>query len=70
MHTAATPVQFLWLIPVLPALGVLFNTFVGPRFVMRGPTGPTWRTPLAGDAKTARALWTLSEQLTGTEFPL
>lgn len=46
------------------------NTYVGPRFVMRGPTGPTWRTPLAADGTTARALWTLSEQLTGTEFPL
>ena len=31
MHAAATPVQFLWLIPVLPALGVLFNLFIGPR---------------------------------------
>ncbi|WP_059021860.1 oxidoreductase [Mycobacterium sp. M26] len=45
------------------------NTYIGPRFVMRGPTGPTFRTPLAQDTKTARALWTLSEQLTGTEFP-
>src|SRR5512135_1278318 len=31
MHAAATPVEFLWLIPVLPALGVLFNLFIGPR---------------------------------------
>jgi NADH-quinone oxidoreductase subunit L len=31
MHAAVTPVQFLWLIPALPALGVLFNLFVGPR---------------------------------------
>ena len=31
MHAAATSVQFLWLIPVLPALGVLFNIFIGPR---------------------------------------
>jgi len=31
MHAAATPVQFLWLIPLLPALGVLFNVFIGPR---------------------------------------
>ncbi len=46
------------------------NTYVGPRFVMRGPTGPTWRTPLAKDATAARGLWQLSEQLTGTEFPL
>ncbi len=46
------------------------DTFVGPRFVMRGPTGPAWRTPLARDMKTAAALWELSEQLTGTRFPL
>ncbi|KUI29381.1 oxidoreductase [Mycobacterium sp. IS-1496] len=46
------------------------DTFVGPRFAMRGPTGPVWRTPLARDMKTAAALWTLSEQLTGTTFPL
>ncbi|MFQ5665301.1 MAG: NADH-quinone oxidoreductase subunit L [Candidatus Binatia bacterium] len=31
MHGAATPVSFLWLIPALPALGVLFNAFVGAR---------------------------------------
>jgi len=37
---------------------------------MRGPTGPSPRSPLARDANTARALWQLSEQLTGTEFPL
>jgi NADH-quinone oxidoreductase subunit L len=30
-QVAATPVAFLWLIPALPALGVLFNLFVGPR---------------------------------------
>ena len=46
------------------------NSFIGPKFAMRGPTGQSPRTPLARDAKTARALWTLSEQLTGTEFPL
>lgn len=45
------------------------DTLVGPRFVMRGPTGPAWRTPLARDTKTAAALWELSEQLTGTAFP-
>lgn len=46
------------------------DTFIGPRFVMRGPTGPAWRTPLARDTRTAAALWELSEQLTGAGFPL
>ena len=46
------------------------DSYIGPRYTMRGPIEPTWRTPLARDAKTARALWTLSEQLTGIEFPL
>jgi len=47
------------------------NTFVGPRFAMRGPTGPTpLRSPLARDAKKAIALWELSEQLTDTKFAL
>jgi NAD(P)-dependent dehydrogenase (short-subunit alcohol dehydrogenase family) len=47
------------------------NTYVGPRFAMRGPTGPTpLRSPLARDAKKATALWELSEQLTDTKFPL
>lgn len=31
MHSAATAVNFLWLIPALPALGVLFNAFLGAR---------------------------------------
>jgi len=30
-HLSATAVSYLWLIPALPALGVLFNLFVGPR---------------------------------------
>jgi NAD(P)-dependent dehydrogenase (short-subunit alcohol dehydrogenase family) len=46
------------------------DTLVGPRFVMRGPTGPAWRTPRARDEKTATALWELSEHLTDTTFPL
>nr|WP_090280903.1 oxidoreductase [Mycolicibacterium komanii]CRL76539.1 dehydrogenase [Mycolicibacterium komanii] len=47
------------------------DTFVGPRFGSRGPTGPTQlRSPLARDGKTATALWELSEQLTDTKFPL
>jgi hypothetical protein len=37
---------------------------------MAGPTGLTARSPLAGNASTARALWELSEQLTDTKFPL
>ncbi|WP_370065638.1 oxidoreductase [Mycobacterium sp. MAA66] len=47
------------------------NTFVGPRFGMRGPTGPTQlASPAARSARTATALWDLSAQFTGTEFPL
>ena len=47
------------------------NTFVGPRFAMWGPTGPTpFASPAARSARTATALWDLSAQLTGTEFPL
>jgi NAD(P)-dependent dehydrogenase (short-subunit alcohol dehydrogenase family) len=44
------------------------DSFIGPRFTMRGPTGQSPRGPLARDAKTARALWELSEQLTDTGF--
>jgi NAD(P)-dependent dehydrogenase (short-subunit alcohol dehydrogenase family) len=46
------------------------DSFIGPKFAMRGPTGNAQRSPLAKDDKTARALWALSEQLTGTTFPL
>jgi NAD(P)-dependent dehydrogenase (short-subunit alcohol dehydrogenase family) len=46
------------------------DTFIGPRFAMRGPTGRTGRGPLARDAKKAAALWELSEQLTDTRFAL
>jgi NAD(P)-dependent dehydrogenase (short-subunit alcohol dehydrogenase family) len=46
------------------------NSFIGPRFAMRGPTGQSPRSPLARNQNTAKALWRLSEQLTGTEFPL
>ena len=46
------------------------DTFVGPRYAMRGPTGPAVRSPLARDAKKAAALWDLSEQLTDTKFAL
>jgi NAD(P)-dependent dehydrogenase (short-subunit alcohol dehydrogenase family) len=46
------------------------NAFVGPRFVVRGRTQPVGRSLLAKRGGTAAALWKLSEQLTGTEFPL
>ncbi|KAA0105118.1 oxidoreductase [Mycolicibacterium sp. P1-5] len=46
------------------------NSFIGPRFAMRGPTGQSPRSPLARNQATAAALWRLSEQLTGIEFPL
>ncbi|MDT5079635.1 MAG: hypothetical protein QOJ80_4272 [Mycobacterium sp.] len=46
------------------------NSFIGPRFGARGATGPSPRSPLANSAKTARALWDLSEQLTDVRYPL
>ena len=46
------------------------DTFIGPRFSVRGPTGRTFRSPQARSAQKAAALWELSEQLTGTEFAL
>jgi NAD(P)-dependent dehydrogenase (short-subunit alcohol dehydrogenase family) len=46
------------------------DSFIGPRFGMRGQSGPTFRSPLARDGKKAAALWELSEQLTGTKFAL
>ncbi|WP_313677060.1 oxidoreductase [Mycolicibacterium sp.] len=46
------------------------DSFIGPKFGARGPIGPVGRSPLARDATTARQLWDLSEQLTGTQFPL
>jgi NAD(P)-dependent dehydrogenase (short-subunit alcohol dehydrogenase family) len=46
------------------------NTFVGPRFGYLGRTQPVGRSRRARDAATATALWELSEQLTGTKFPL
>jgi NAD(P)-dependent dehydrogenase (short-subunit alcohol dehydrogenase family) len=47
------------------------NSFIGPRYTMFGPTGPTpFRSPLARDATKAAALWELSEQLTDTKFGL
>lgn len=46
------------------------DTFVGPRFGLYGRTQPTWRNWPATRARTAVALWELSERLTGTKFPL
>lgn len=46
------------------------NSFIGPKFAMRGPTGQSPRSPLASNQACANALWRLSEQLTATEFPL
>ncbi len=46
------------------------DSFIGPRFSMRGPTGQQWRSPLARNRDKSAALWTLSEQLTGVGFPL
>ena len=45
------------------------DSFVGPRFAMRGPDRTHVRAARwPRNAKTAAALWELSEQLTGTEF--
>ena len=46
------------------------NSFIGPAFGMFGRTKPVGRSPLAKRDATAGALWELSEQLTGTKFPL
>jgi NAD(P)-dependent dehydrogenase (short-subunit alcohol dehydrogenase family) len=46
------------------------DTFVGPRFGWVGRTQPVGRSRRAHDAATAATLWELSEQLTGTKFPL
>lgn len=46
------------------------NTFVGPRFALIGRTGSVGRSLLAKRGSTAAGLWTLSEQLTGVQFPL
>jgi NAD(P)-dependent dehydrogenase (short-subunit alcohol dehydrogenase family) len=46
------------------------DSFIGPRFSMWGATGFNRRSPLARDAKKAKGLWELSEQLTDTKFPL
>jgi NAD(P)-dependent dehydrogenase (short-subunit alcohol dehydrogenase family) len=46
------------------------DTYVGPRFGYVGRTQPVGRSRRAKDAANAAALWELSEQLTGTKFPL
>lgn len=48
------------------------DTFVGPTGFLgaRGEPGPVERGPRAADSQMARSLWDLSEELTGTRFPL
>ncbi|GLP78579.1 short-chain dehydrogenase [Mycobacterium antarcticum] len=46
------------------------DSFVGPKYAMAGATGLSARSPLARNAKTAAALWALSEQLVDVRFPL
>jgi NAD(P)-dependent dehydrogenase (short-subunit alcohol dehydrogenase family) len=46
------------------------DTFVGPRFGYVGRTQPIGRSRRAKDRACATRLWELSEQLTGTKFPL
>ena len=46
------------------------NTFVGPAFGYVGRTRPVGRSRGPNAQATAAALWELSEQLTGTKFPL
>ncbi len=46
------------------------DTFIGPKFGWIGRTQPVSRSRRAQDPTTATALWDLSEQVTGTKFPL
>lgn len=46
------------------------DTFIGPKFGWIGRTQPVRRSRRAQDPTAATALWDLSEQLTGTKFPL
>lgn len=46
------------------------DTFVGPRFGIRGRSQAVRRSRAARDAATAARLWQASEQLTGIRFPL
>jgi NAD(P)-dependent dehydrogenase (short-subunit alcohol dehydrogenase family) len=46
------------------------NSFVGPKFGVRGATGLTARSPLARSKSTAASLWELSEQLTDVRYLL
>jgi NAD(P)-dependent dehydrogenase (short-subunit alcohol dehydrogenase family) len=47
------------------------GSYVGPggRFEMRGTPALVGRTVAASDPETAKALWTASAELTGTDFP-
>ncbi len=48
------------------------NSYVGPTGFqgLRGAPGPNSRSPQARDADVARRLWEVSEERTGTSFPL
>jgi NAD(P)-dependent dehydrogenase (short-subunit alcohol dehydrogenase family) len=46
------------------------DTFIGPRYGQAGRTQAVGRSRAAQDTATGTALWDLSEQLTGTKFPL
>ncbi|GBG39326.1 oxidoreductase [Mycobacterium montefiorense] len=46
------------------------DTYIGPKFGYLGRTQLVSRSRRAQDPTTAAALWELSEQLTGVEFPL
>jgi hypothetical protein len=46
------------------------DSFIGPRYGQAGRTQAVGRSRAAQDTATGTALWDLSEQLTGTKFPL
>jgi NAD(P)-dependent dehydrogenase (short-subunit alcohol dehydrogenase family) len=46
------------------------DSYIGPRFLMRGRTQRVSRSKAARDTATADALWKESEKLTGISFPL
>jgi NAD(P)-dependent dehydrogenase (short-subunit alcohol dehydrogenase family) len=46
------------------------DSFIGPRYVVAGPSAPALRSPRARYSTSAQGLWRLSEALTDTAFPL
>lgn len=46
------------------------DSFVGPRWAVRGHPAPAWRAPWSRDDRAARLLWDLSIRLTGVHPPL